>query len=326
MRVLYQVDSFTRTPFTGNPAGVVLGAEGMSDAEMLAVARELNNSETAFVLPADAADHDVRVRFFTPTTEVPTCGHATVGAHFARAVEYGLPSGSLRQKTGAGLIQRVEIHRDGDGDGDGDRDRVRIGMHQGRAEFGPELEGGQVDWLLRALGAGTADLVENAPVQTVSTGHSKVLVELRDRAVVDALRPDPSALTALSREVGSNGFFVFTRATGDARLLTWSRMFAPAIGITEDPVTGNGHGPLGAYLVRHGLVPATEGRLDFTGRQGVAMGRPGDVRVRVDVRPDGGLSVTIIGDAVTAFRAELASPSVAPEAPGRPPPGVRRLE
>jgi PhzF family phenazine biosynthesis protein len=297
VRVLYQVDSFTRTPFTGNPAGVVLGSEGLSDAEMLAIARELNNSETAFVLPADADDHDVRVRFFTPTTEVPTCGHATVGAHFARAVEYGLPSGSLRQKTGGGLIQRVEIHRD--------VDRVRIGMHQAAAEFGPELDGGRVGRLLRALGADTGDLGDSGPVQVVSTGHSKVLVELRDRAVVDALQPDPVALTALSREIGSNGFFVFTRDTADADLLTWSRMFAPAIGITEDPVTGNGHGPLGAYLVHHGIIPPQDGRLVFTGRQGAAMRRPGDVRVEVDVRPDGELLVTITGDAVTAFRGEL---------------------
>ena len=92
MRILYQIDAFTTTPFAGNPAGVVLAAEGMTDAEMLAVARELNNSETAFVLPADGSDHDVRVRFFTPTTEVPTCGHATIGAHYARAIEYGLPA------------------------------------------------------------------------------------------------------------------------------------------------------------------------------------------------------------------------------------------
>jgi PhzF family phenazine biosynthesis protein len=101
MRILHQADAFTSTPFTGNPAGVVLDAQGMTDAEMLVVARELNNSETAFVLPADAADHDVRVRFFTPTAEVPTCGHATVRAHYARAVEYGLPSCSLVQKTGS---------------------------------------------------------------------------------------------------------------------------------------------------------------------------------------------------------------------------------
>ncbi|MEJ3747850.1 PhzF family phenazine biosynthesis isomerase [Actinomycetes bacterium KLBMP 9797] len=297
MRVLYQVDAFTTIPFAGNPAGVVLSADGMTGAEMLAVARELNNSETAFVLAADAADHDVRVRFFTPTSEVPTCGHATVATHFARAIEYGLPSGSLVQKTGSGLLQRVEIHRDGD--------RARIGMHQGVATFGPELEAGQVDRLLRALGAHAGDLADNGPVQVVSTGHSKVLVELRDRAVVDGLRPDPAALTALSHEVGPNGFFVFTRATGEPHLLTWARMFAPAIGVAEDPVTGNGHGPLGAYLVRHSIVPAPGGRLAFTGRQGAAIGRPGTVQVSVEDRSDGRILVSIAGDATTAFRAEL---------------------
>ncbi|MEV1128865.1 PhzF family phenazine biosynthesis isomerase [Agromyces sp. NPDC049794] len=300
MSILYQVDAFTTKPFTGNPAGVVLEAQGMSDTEMLAVARELNNSETAFVLPADGADHDVRVRFFTPTTEVPTCGHATVGAHFARAVEYGLPSGSLVQKTGTGLLQRVEVHRD--------NDRVRIGMHQGTARFGHELDHRQVDSLLRGLGTEAGALADNGPVQVVSTGHSKVLVELRDRAAVDAVRPDPATLTALSHEVGSNGFFVFTRATDHASLLTWSRMFAPAIGIVEDPVTGNGHGPLGAYLVRHGIVPAPNGELAFTGRQGEAMGRPGEVRVSVETQPDDELLVSITGDAATAFRAELNLP------------------
>lgn len=299
MRVLYQVDAFTSTPFTGNPAGVVLAAQGMSDAEMLAVAAELNNSETAFVLPADGADHDLRIRFFTPTTEVPTCGHATVAAHFARAVEYDLPAGSLVQKTGSGLLQRVEIHRD--------RGRLSIGMHQGVASFGPELDPSQVDRLLGALGARRDDLADGGPVQVVSTGHSKVLVELRNRDVVDGLQPDLVALKALSLEIGSNGYFVFTRSTGNADLLTWSRMFAPAIGIAEDPVTGNGHGPLGAYLVHHGIVPAPGGRLAFTGRQGSAIGRPGDVRVTIEVRPDNEIAASITGDAAIAFRADLNS-------------------
>jgi PhzF family phenazine biosynthesis protein len=296
-RTLYQVDSFTRTPFTGNPAGVVLDADGLSDRDMLAVARELNNSETAFVLAADGADHDVRIRFFTPTIEVPTCGHATIAAHYARAMEYGLLPCSIVQKTGTGLLQRIDVHREGD--------LVRIGMRQGAAEFGPELTGDQVDRLARALGAQPHDLTDSA-VQIVSTGHSKVLVELRTRDAVDALTPDLTALTQLSHEVGSNGFMVFTRPGGQADLLTWSRMFAPAIGIPEDPVTGNGHGPLGAYLVRHGLVPLVEGALEFTGRQGVAMGRPGDVRVRVEEQPDRRLDITISGDAVTAFRGQLS--------------------
>ncbi|MFC9120465.1 PhzF family phenazine biosynthesis isomerase [Streptomyces sp. NPDC057067] len=95
-QVLYQIDAFSPAPFQGNPAGVVLSAEGLTEAQMQAVARELNNSETAFVLPPEGADHDVRVRFFTPTTEVPTCGHATVAAHYARAVEYGWDCCTIR--------------------------------------------------------------------------------------------------------------------------------------------------------------------------------------------------------------------------------------
>ena len=158
---------------------------------------------------------------------------------------------------------------------------------------------------MTALGAGHGDLVDGVPVQVASTGHSKVLAELRSRAVVDRLQPDLAVLTALSREVGSNGFFVFTRATGDDRLLTWSRMFAPAIGIPEDPVTGNGHGPLGAYLVRYGLAPVTDGALKLTGRQGWAMGRPGDVHVSARTRPDDGIEVSVAGTAAIAFRAEL---------------------
>lgn len=297
MRTLYQVDAFTSTPFTGNAAGVVLSAEGMTPPQMLAVARELNNSETAFVLPADGPDHDVRVRFFTPTTEVPTCGHATVAAHFARAIECDLPEGSLIQKTGTGLLQRVEIYRTENG--------VSIGMHQGAATFGPELNTEQVERLLSALGSRRRDLADTSPVQVVSTGHSKVLMELRSRAIVDRLKPDKTALTALSQELGSNGFFIFTRDTGHAELLTWSRMFAPAIGIPEDPVTGNGHGPLGAFLVRHGLVAAPHGTLTFTGRQGSAMGRPGDVRVTVRTSADHEILASVVGTAAIAFRAEL---------------------
>ncbi|WP_256257157.1 PhzF family phenazine biosynthesis protein [Streptomyces sp. MUSC 14] len=107
--------------------------------------------------------------------------------------------------------------------------------------------------------------------------------------------------------MGSNGFFVFTRATGEGQLLTWVRMFAPAIGIAEDAVTGNGHGPPGACLVRYGLAGAVQGRLTFTGRQGEAMGRPGNVRVAVGAAADRSLHVSILGDAVTAFRAQLGS-------------------
>jgi len=86
-RRLYQIDAFTNRPFSGNPAGVVANAEGLTEGQMQAIARELNNSETAFLLPPQGSDHDVQVRFFTPTTEVPICGHATISAHYVRALE-----------------------------------------------------------------------------------------------------------------------------------------------------------------------------------------------------------------------------------------------
>ena len=102
---IYQVDAFTDKKFAGNPAGVVLDADGLSEAQMQAIASELNNSETAFVLAPEADDHDVRVRFFTPTTEVRSCGHATIAVHYVRAIEYALPSFILMQKQASASCQ-----------------------------------------------------------------------------------------------------------------------------------------------------------------------------------------------------------------------------
>jgi PhzF family phenazine biosynthesis protein len=124
---IYQVDSFTTERFRGNPAGVVPNADGLTAMQMQTIARELNNSETAFVLNAEAPDHDIRVRFFTPTIEVPSCGHATIAAHYVRAVENSLPSSTVIQKIGAGILP-VDVVRD-------DSD-YRIVMTQGAIEFG----------------------------------------------------------------------------------------------------------------------------------------------------------------------------------------------
>src|SRR5260370_21149929 len=111
---VFQVDAFTDRTFAGNPAGVVLGADGLTDRQMQAIARELNNSETAFVLEADADDHDVRIRFFTPTVEVPSCGHATIAAHYVRARRLGLPRCRIWQKIKAGRLPVDVDLRNGD--------------------------------------------------------------------------------------------------------------------------------------------------------------------------------------------------------------------
>ncbi|MFC5743719.1 PhzF family isomerase [Dyella tabacisoli] len=297
---VYQIDAFTRTRFTGNPAGVVPHADGLSDVQMQAIARELNNSETAFVFRPQANDHDVHVRFFTPTTEVPICGHATIAAHYVRAIEEQMDTRSVRQLTGAGILQ-VDIEPVEGSD-------FRIWMHQRLPAFGPSLSDVERNTLMAALRITEHDL-GNGPIEIVSTGHSKVMIPLRDRSVLNDLRPDLAALASISRDIGCNGYHLFTLADPDPGILAHARMFAPAIGIAEDPVTGNANGPLGAYIVQHRLIPPAQFRsgLSCWIRQGEAIGRPGVVKVEVAVDPAlfTPSAVRIGGDAVIAFRTEI---------------------
>jgi PhzF family phenazine biosynthesis protein len=242
---LYQVDSFSTEKFAGNPAGVIPNADGLTDIEMQKIARELNNSETAFVFSPDAGDHDVHVRFFTPNKEVPTCGHATIAAHYVRALEKGLGTTRVLQKTGAGILP-VDIIRD--------QDDYRIIMTQAKIEFGAMIDGENRKILLSALTITEEDLL-NCPIQIVSTGHSKVMIGIRDSKILNGIKPDHSSLAKLSGVIGCNGYYVFTLDSMESGVLVKGRMFAPAIGIYEDPVTGNANGPLGAYLVHYKIVP-----------------------------------------------------------------------
>jgi PhzF family phenazine biosynthesis protein len=293
---LFHIDAFSRTPFRGNPAGVVLHADRLSTRQMQALARELKHSETAFVLAPQGSDHDVMIRYFTPSTEVPICGHATIAAHYARARWLRLDSVDLRQKTGAG-IQTISVQRD-------DSD-YRIVMRQGPIEFGQPFDAALRTDLASALGVPGDAFDAALPVQIVSTGHAKVMVPLRDPALLDRLTPDLAALASLSVRIGCNGFFPFALRSGEAA--TDGRMFAPAIGIAEDPVTGNANGPLGAYLVRHGLMRHDGRQLRFDGHQGRALGRDGVVKVRVDIEAGQATAVAIEGDAVMLFSAPLST-------------------
>lgn len=302
---IFHIDSFTRLPFRGNPAGVVLDADGLTDAQMQDIARELKHSETAFVLRPSAADHDVHVRFFTPTVEVPVCGHATIAAHYALAFTARAASASVErsvvQKTGAGL-QRIRTVLD-----EGTGTDWRIEIEQGRPQFGEPLGVKLRQRVALALGISSTPagegLAAGRPLQVVSTGHSKVMVPLPDDFPLEQLTPDMEMLSALSQEIGCNGWFPFVLLGNGA---TEGRMFAPAIGIAEDPVTGNANGPLGAYLVRHKLMPHNGKELVFDGHQGRAMRRDGVVRVRVDVKDDAPARVTISGQAVILFSAQFA--------------------
>lgn len=286
---LYRIDAFTTQRGDGNPAGVVTDARGLSDAQMQAIAHALGYSETAFVLPPRGEDHDLHIRYFTSSIEVPVCGHATVGAHYALAME-GAPSGVRRQLTGAG-VQRVETF------GDGEATVVR--MHQNPPQFAEPPETSLVAELSAALGLQAGELDARAPVQFVSTGHGKLLVPIRGRARLRTLRPDMPRLAALDKRLGTRGYFVFTLDVEDGDdAYSHGRMFAPGIGIDEDPVTGNANGPLGAYLVRHGLIAVHGDEVRFRARQRGRDGRGGFMDVTVRVMDGQPVAVAIEGRAV----------------------------
>lgn len=293
---LYQVDSFTEEKFTGNPAGVITNADGLTEYEMQKIARELNNSETAFIFSSKEDSYEVHLRYFTPLKEVPICGHATIAAHYVRAIELGLDNKRVMQKTGAGILP-VDIVRE-------DED-YRIIMTQGEIIFGDRIEGSNRVALLSALNIRENNILDNAPIQIVSTGHSKVMIGITDTQVLNLLKPNYDALAKLSDVISCNGFYVFTMDTKEEDILIKGRMFAPAIGINEDPVTGNANGPLGAYLVHHKLTGYTDNLFTFKARQGEAIGRGGTINVEVDIREKEPYTVRVSGKAVIVFKTEL---------------------
>lgn len=298
MRTLdvYQVDSFTTQKFKGNPAGVVLNADGLSNQEMLYIARELNNSETAFIMSPDGPDHDVRIKYFTPKTEVPVCGHATIAAHYIRAIEHKLNSCTVIHKIGIGTLP-VEIVKEGN--------NYLMVMTQGSIRFYPPLDIQDRTEIVKALGLLEDDLDRRCPIEIVSTGHSKVIIGIKTRSKLNKLTPDLVALTQISKRIDCNGYFVFTMDSEQKDILTHGRMFAPAIGINEDPVTGNAHGPLGAYLIQHGIVQCNKPIFSFKGEQGQAIGRSGVVDVMVNVENGAAKQVKIGGRAVVVFKTQI---------------------
>jgi len=290
---VYQVDSFTNTLFSGNPAGVVLNADGLSDNDMQNIARELNNSETSFFFSPKDDSYDGELRYFTPKIEVPTCGHATIAALYAKAAEEKWSNRTLNIKTKVGILP-MEIVKKENG--------YYISMTQGKVEISEPLSDSLVKELLIALKIRETDLDARCPVQTASTGHSKVMIGIKSRSTLNEMNPDNEKLVDLSEKIKCNGYFVFTLDTNKSNVLTEGRMFAPAIGIAEDPVTGNANGPLGAYLIHNKIMRAKNGKLEFVGFQGEKVQRPGSVTVEVTVKRGIPERVKISGEARIVFK------------------------
>jgi PhzF family phenazine biosynthesis protein len=292
---VHQVDAFTREPFTGNPTGVVLNADALSETQMLAIARELNNAETAFILAPDADDHTVRARFFTPRSEAGFVGHATIAAQYVLSRRQDAPRWQ-RQKSKAGIVD-IEVR--------GSDPERRIAIRRNPPQLGRELNDRERLAVLDALALASESLDTRIPPRIVGATGTRLLLAVRGPEPLKHLKPDLARLTTLSAQIGAAGYFVFALTPHAQDHLTESRMFCPALGISEDPVSGNAHGLLGAYLAQLGMLPRSGERASFSGVQGHSLHRPGRVEVELEFAGGEVSGVWISGQAVSIFETEI---------------------
>jgi trans-2,3-dihydro-3-hydroxyanthranilate isomerase len=299
-------DVFTDRPFTGNPLLVVPDARGLTTAQMQAVAREINYSESTFVLPPRDPAHAYLQRTFVPVKEIPYAGHPTVGTAVVMAAlgKIGAGAGngvhSFTIEVGFGPLSCELLKKDG---------RVsRVRMQQGRPEWREPVTGDDVKGqIAAALGVPFDALHPSLPPRAVGTGNTFLMVPLASVAAVSAAVADTRMLNHVERELSVLGlfFFAFDDASGGRRLR--ARMFAPGAGVPEDPATGSAAGPLGVYLALHGAVPGgvADGSGRFTIDQGVEMGRPSELEVTVLLEGGKPSGVRVEGGAVLVMRGEL---------------------
>lgn len=278
-----QVDVFTRRAFGGNQLAVFVEAEGLSDAEMQAIAREMNYSESTFVFPPSDPGADARVRIFTPAVELPFAGHPVVGTGYVLGRERG--RGALTFELGSGPLKVVADPGDG-----------RVGsaqMEQPLPRFWP-AEGNQAT-LAAMIGLGAGDIADHPPAEIGSAGVPFLYVPVRSLEAVRRARGNATAMRRFFAGHRHPAVYLFTPETVAPEASAHARMFSLLLGseVREDPATGSASGPFGAYLVRHGLQPPGTLLLE----QGHEMGRPSQVEVDVEVT-DGDVSRVQVGGGV----------------------------
>lgn len=281
-------DVFTAVPLEGNQLAVFTDARGLTDDEMQSIAREMNLSETTFVLPRDPAtelDRGVRVRIFTVGEELPFAGHPTLGTAMV-----------LRGNTGAGAVHldlnvgRIPVQFT-------ERDALPFGqMTQRDPEFGQQHAREDV---ARATGIALADIADDVPIQTVSTGNAFAIVPLRSLSVLQKLAPSWSQMHSYVQKSDAKFFYFVSREAQAADARMQARMI---FYLGEDPATGSAAGPCAAWAVRYGVIKPDEQVLI---EQGVEMKRRSRIYVAAGKQGDKVVNIRVGGHAMEVARGEL---------------------
>jgi len=298
-----RIDVFTDRPFGGNPLAVFPTARGLSADEMQQLAREMNLSETTFVLPPTGAAAVARVRIFTIDRELPLAGHPVVGTAFALAVSGGFDvqqgMNEIALELGVGILPVcIEI--------EGDR-VASVFMTQRAPSFGPVIEDRQA--LSAALSIDPDELeLDLMPARVVDTGIPWLLVPVRNQRVLSRVRADARSCDELARTVGTDLFHAFTQETGDPNCAVRTRhVWWGTVTPGEDPVTGSAIGCIASYLVGEGVILAAP-QAEIMIEQGHEVGRPGQVTARVLVSGGEVSRVQVGGRAVHVGNGEIWLP------------------
>jgi trans-2,3-dihydro-3-hydroxyanthranilate isomerase len=281
------VDVFTNRAFGGNSLAVFTNPHGLQPATMQAIAKEMNLSETTFVLPPQDPKHDYQVRIFTPAVELPMAGHPTVGTAFVLAREHMVslaePETTIVFEEGVGLIEVTLSSQGG---------HVQsIFMRQPLPTFGPHFP--DRERVAQMLSLPPDMLDASLPLEAISCGVPFLFVPVKNLEAMRAIRFRRDEWEQTLRTFEAPHLFVFTQETEHAGSTVHSRMFAPAMGIAEDPATGAASGPLGCYLVRHGLV-STAKTASIISEQGIEMGRPSFIQIKIE-QDEGRITGVYIG-------------------------------
>ncbi len=278
----WQVDVFAQRPLAGNPAAVVFEADDLSKETMQAIAREMNLSETVFLVRPTKYAADYAVRIFTPRNEIPFAGHPTLAAAFVHASRHKLASCKLTQECGRGLIPVSS------------EDGFFVMDQMPPSRRSVDLSASDVATLLGTTQSAFLDL----PLEIVSTGVEWLLAPLRSHTDVARLEPDLRAIEMLSRRLDVDGVIAFSPSAHDPNCRVRLRTFAPIQGIAEDPACGSGNGSVGSYIEAHHLF--ADRPANYWAEQGVEIERPSRIFVATE-----GTRVRVGGAAVLAAEGTL---------------------
>ena len=281
-----QVDAFTQVPLLGNACAIILDADDLSYSEMLAIAREMNLSETAFVQQSSKADF--KFRYFTPAEEIPLAGHPTIATvHRLLELKKFEPTKSLLKiELEAGIIN-VRIEQTDVGH--------RIVMQQLAPKFLKTYDSKEI---MPLFGLSKDDILQNHRLQTVSTGTPMLMIPLKDRSALDRIRFDASKFAQFRETSDFFSAHLFVIDAGN----TTARHFCPPPDVLEDPFTGSATGAMACYLKEYGILETSE----FIAYQGSHLQRPGEAFVKVLSKDGGMIGVEVAGYAVTCLVGELS--------------------